>query len=426
MDFEYNKWLTDFVFNNQFLIGGIGTVIVGSLTYLARAVPLRIWNGFLRVISVDFTINNDSDTFPDVIRYAQLCRIKALQRTFMLVDDCNASRRVRSLIARDHGDVHRDPSTIGPGLGPFLGWFDGRLMLGRISLLQSQGDRFKMTISLRFFGRDHGRVTRFLHKAEEARAAENCDTIAIEARSGYEGWRTVSRKAKRSFDTVFLETSKKALIRERVQWFLDNEAWYRQRGLTWRYGLLLTGKPGTGKTSLVHAIASECDKNIRMLSFNTMRDNDISNFVSETGEVLVIEDIDTFNITHDRETNGDGDKGSPTIASLSTILNVLDGLYSPDGTLIIATTNHIDNIDPAIVRKGRFDLTVDIGALCPEAFTEMFKAYYGDDDLAREFVGRGHYHPITGAEAQDLFRHHAPEKALKLLSQMEKPKLVVA
>ena len=80
--------------------------------------------------------------------------------------------------------------------------------------------------------------------------------------------------------------------------------------------------------------------------------------------IVLIEDIDTENATKDRSyTSKSKDEKTEDIFSftnLSDILNSIDGLISNHGRILIATTNHKDNLDKALIRDGRFDLKIEL------------------------------------------------------------------
>jgi chaperone BCS1 len=74
----------------------------------------------------------------------------------------------------------------------------------------------------------------------------------------------------------------------------------------------------------------------------------------------------------------------------------MDGMQTPDGLKFIVTTNHIDRLDPAIIRPGRIDDVIEIGPLSRKSAQRMFRAFYSRD-------GIGEYVPRTGAELQLMF-----------------------
>src|SRR6185312_1787990 len=65
--------------------------------------------------------------------------------------------------------------------------------------------------------------------------------------------------------------------------------------------------------------------------------------------------------------------------TLADVLNVLDGVMELDDAIIILTTNHIEKLDPALIRPGRMDMTLHMGELCEDTTREMLLAFYGDE-----------------------------------------------
>jgi chaperone BCS1 len=62
--------------------------------------------------------------------------------------------------------------------------------------------------------------------------------------------------------------------------------------------------------------------------------------------------------------------------SLSEVLNSLDGMFSVHGRILIATTNHIENLDSALIRPGRIDLKIEIGYVNNEILKEFLDKFY--------------------------------------------------
>lgn len=118
--------------------------------------------------------------------------------------------------------------------------------------------------------------------------------------------------------------------------------------------------------------------------------------------VVLLEDIDTAGLTHTREDNQaqsqDVPKDEPDTAnnepatttsneqtgrlSLSGLLNILDGVASQEGRVLIMTTNHIEKLDRALIRPGRVDMIVKFGLADEDMTASIFRAILGrlDDD----------------------------------------------
>jgi len=131
---------------------------------------------------------------------------------------------------------------------------------------------------------------------------------------------------------------------------------YERFGIPYRRTFLLAGPPGLGKTSLIHALASEFNRDVYMINVGPeTTDGSLGTALREVrgrrGTFLVLEDVDAL-FTMDREI----DKNRTVhMLSFSGLLNALDGLSAPPGVLLFLTTNHIDRLDPALLRPGRID-----------------------------------------------------------------------
>jgi chaperone BCS1 len=174
-------------------------------------------------------------------------------------------------------------------------------------------------------------------------------------------------------------------------------------GLPHHLGTLLYGEPGCGKTSLIHALASELQRSIYYLNLGSVeKDKELTDLVAcgrdWSKTLLVLEDFDAAGVSVSRgsslkgiktfteagdeiDTSGDDDEEKSRPVTLSAMLNVLDGLISPDGLVTIATTNHPEKLDEALKRDGRFDLKVELQKLNYDDFLKM-AALFGVDPAA--------------------------------------------
>lgn len=195
-------------------------------------------------------------------------------------------------------------------------------------------------------------------------------------------WDCMGPLPPRPLESVFF--SGKHDIVNHIKDFDKNEEYYSRRGMPYHTGILLHGKPGTGKTSLIKAIANECGRSLFVLNPSVLKQGGYSEVISGIDwdtRILVIEDIDVSGAAVGRD-----DVGTTT---LSDLLNALDGIFTPHGMVTIATTNHVKKLDPAIIRPGRFDMLVEMGDLTEADAREMADAF--EKPL-------NNYEPMTGAE----------------------------
>jgi AAA+ superfamily predicted ATPase len=151
-----------------------------------------------------------------------------------------------------------------------------------------------------------------------------------------------------SFDDLILAPALKDRIRSDFRRFLEARAAYEEVGLAWRRGALLVGPPGNGKTHCVRALVKELGiPSLYVQSVKTRYETEEANLkrVFERARqlrpcILVLEDLDALINAENR----------------SFFLNQLDGFEKNVGLIVLATTNHPDRIDPAILdRPSRFD-----------------------------------------------------------------------
>ena len=179
---------------------------------------------------------------------------------------------------------------------------------------------------------------------------------------------TPSTKFKRNLSTIYLENKNK--IFESINVWKNSEEFYRERGIPYKLGILLYGEPGTGKSSLVHAIASELNKDVIVLTAGAILNGKLNKYnmvCCDTPPIIVIEEIDT--IVSSRQQDKELSENQKSI--LSELLNFLDGPSSPDSCVVIATTNHIEKLDPAIIRSGRFDIKIQMGKISRDLAIQM-------------------------------------------------------
>lgn len=183
----------------------------------------------------------------------------------------------------------------------------------------------------------------------------------------------------------------------------DTKAWYEAHGLPHRRSYLFHGPPGCGKTSTIRMIAGMFRLNACFLSLTA---NDFSNQVLQDAlssiprrALLVLEDVDVL-FNEDRKSE------TATALTFSGMLNALDGLISVDGIITIFTTNHIEKLDPALIRGGRVDRRFEFVHPSQKQMCALFLSFYEDAPM----------------EVAERFAHvvlHRPEEEARSIATLQ-------
>ena len=228
--------------------------------------------------------------------------------------------------------------------------------------------------------------------------------LAWNARS--EVWRRDSSIQERSLDSVVLDPEVKEKLKRDLDVFTDIQTnqWYAKHCIPFKRGYLFYGKPGTGKTSTICAIASYLKRKVYRLNLVApgLCDNSLMEAVNciKKNSILVMEDIDSLFGKH-RE------KNEVFSTTFSGLLNAIDGLGDYKGHLFIMTTNHPEKIDKALRRKGRIDLEIEFHSCNKNQAKELFLKFYPNQEedaevFSKEVVAESY----TPADLQHHFIYH--------------------
>ncbi|KAK7757176.1 Complex III assembly protein translocase and chaperone [Diatrype stigma] len=188
-------------------------------------------------------------------------------------------------------------------------------------------------------------------------------------------------RRKRPLGSVILDRGVKESVVGDAKDFLAQQQWYADRGIPYRRGYLLFGPPGSGKSSFIQALAGELDYSVAMVNLSEIgvTDDKLAFLLTKLPErtILLLEDVDSAFLNR-RKREADG-YGGPTV-TFSGLLNALDGLSAGEERIAFLTTNHVELLDPALIRPGRVDMMVRIGEATRYQAAQMWERFYGDVD----------------------------------------------
>ncbi|PRQ16065.1 putative ATPase, AAA-type, core, AAA-type ATPase domain-containing protein [Rosa chinensis] len=233
-----------------------------------------------------------------------------------------------------------------------------------------------------------------------------------------------------TFETMALEPEKKKEIIEDLVTFSKSKDFYARIGKAWKRGYLLYGPPGTGKSTMIAAMANLLSYDVYDLELTAVKDNtELRKLLIETTSksIIVIEDIDcSLDLTGQRkkkaekgcvddeiikaskermkEPKEEGGSGSSKV-TLSGLLNFIDGLWSACGgeRLVVFTTNYVEKLDPALIRRGRMDKHIELSYCSFEGFKVLAKNYLRLEshemfDMIQKLMGETKMTPADVAE----------------------------
>lgn len=200
----------------------------------------------------------------------------------------------------------------------------------------------------------------------------------------------------RDFSTLYFNDGIEEEIKDFLDSWLKSEDIYKSRGLTYHTGILLGGKPGTGKSSIASAIATylNCDLiSIDTVSFGGLALANLVDSINHNDKkyVVLLDEIDSIFKSRDSDETTESQRAKTT-----KLLKFLDSAESPNNVIFVATTNYVENIlnpeinsDAAAIRNGRFDKIMFIDNFTRNTAKRMCKGFNLSDEDIELVLGDG-------------------------------------
>lgn len=425
------QFVETYLANNQFASGGLILMALGFMAHYCRAIPTWIASQMKAQLFIELDVSDRDQAFFWIDQW--LSGIAYGKRSRLLTV---SSKRCES--------GKRPAIILSPAPGQHYFFYHGRLVSLNRNRTRTQGtgatqsqyesnpsgklsagvafrhNSLQEEFTIRVFTRNRALAQQLITEARDLVLPEEDNRVLIYQRR-YEDWRVSGNVKPRALGSVVLaEGAMESLVQDITRFYV-RKGWYSERGVPYRRGYLIYGKPGNGKSSLVMALASHFMCNIATISLSRMgmTDDELNEAIAELPEksILLIEDIDC--VFRGRE-----GIGAPlSSVTFSGLLNALDGVASGEGHLLIMTTNHPEMLDPALVRPGRADVHVLVGDPDESQLRRMFLRFFpGEESLAEQFAKEAPKDVCMAAIQGHLLCHaEDPEEAARTASEIQQP-----
>lgn len=388
----WSAFINEATHGNEFLAGILGGGAITWVGYAARSIPAKVVAKIKHMTTTTLTLNNagfeQQENYNRFLAWAEEHTVKWLSRS----KSVNPSRTYDRDLSRFVEHV-----TVSLGYGNHIAFWGGRPVWIRMDKLDSSGsERQKEEITVTMLGRRHAIFTELFDSITPK--DDGNDKISVYKMDMHGDWERSKRITRRPLESVAMPVSMREEITSCIDHFKNQRGWYYENSLAYKLAFILHGQPGTGKTSLIRALASHYNMNLCTVSLATLSDKTFEAALDSvpTNSVVVIEDFDSSKAFHDRnagggeEINGGGGDSMMNFSPLtiSGVLNVLDGVVPLDNCILFFTTNHLEMIDPAVTRKGRIDRIVEVGDLSGEDIRRYSERVFPEFDFSStEFIG---------------------------------------
>lgn len=398
------QFITEQLGKNDLLAGG---AILGALAYVLnylKSLPFTILYWCRLAFVTDMDIPDRAPSFKWVS--AWLAQHKYMKKAKRLT------------VEAENGEA-----TMTPAPGRHLVWWGWRpVILNRVRR-EGTGDNahraFRESWKITMFGKRTG-IEDFVEECRKASRKDADEFISVSDVGEHGYWNKSVKRRKRPIGSVILPGELRQILMKDVREFIDAKDWYVGMNIPWRRGYLLSGPPGNGKSSLITAVASEIDFEIMCLNLGQIGEDELVSLMADVKEncILLLEDIDCAFVERDNR----------RAISLSTLLNLLDGVNACEGRIVFMTTNHPEKLDPALIRPGRIDLHVELPNATRQQIARLYKRFYPESRNADDFATRVVDYKPSMARMQGYFLQykHSVKQArenIKELADAEIPNL---
>ena len=419
-----SAWISSLFAQHPFVSAGLGFMVVGAVMVYLRRLPTLVFGLVERFCVLKIEIRDEDEAY----QWMQVWLADRLKDTLSISVVTKRNPIVRADDDDPDSAQEAQPKVhFVPAVGAYCFWFRGRFVTLYRDRRENpmpgfvageggtRGSGDKETFYLRIFSRDRSLAQALVEECRDM-ALPRDGKINIRV-ANYNAWSLSARVRPRPLSSVILDGDQGERLLGDMRRFLAGEAWYEETGVPYRRGYLLHGPPGNGKSSVVKALAGELGMNIYllMLSDAEMNDNRVSDLLNRVANksLLLLEDIDCAFAQRKRS---DGSSGGLTFSGL---LNALDGVAAPEGRIVVMTTNHLDRLDPALIRPGRADVKMAFENATADQARRLYERFFPGEGGAHAFGAQIEDRACSMATLQDYLMLHRddPQAAIDCVDE---------
>lgn len=384
---DFNGWIAQTLNGNKLIAGAATASLAGSLFYLLRKLPLKIWMWMERFIFFTYHLEyggRDYNSMINVIaakfEYALQAKVSHRRAHAKLV-----SRKRRLVESLSNGSFffkhknvfiyisrRQEKATIGTGSN-------------------SQNNTDIVTLSLTALRFQRNAILSVLNESTKEYMVPGVYQLFM---NSWQGDTPVARRMRNftSLPVLAIDSQIKETIDIAIDNFLKNRDKNNELDIPHKLTFMLYGEPGTGKSALGEYVAFRLKTSLFCANASSLTNHmgiSISDCIEAAREnivdgeipVVLFDDCDTFwhgirrkakKKDASEEDMGDFSDG----IALGKILTALQSPVEVNDCVGIFTTNHLEKIDPAIYRPGRMTVVIEIGRMQPKSIMEYFEMRY--------------------------------------------------
>jgi len=399
---------------NQVFLGGVALTVLGSFAAFLYKLPGLFWPFFRRKFVSQLDFAND-----DLAYQWALAWISAQEYTKNVL-------HVR-VLAKSQSDSDQDSPRPGHPeplyvIPEGLHWFYHKnrfvwVLLTKTRLQSSQTPAFAEEIKIASLFASKEFLQSIVEEGKRIYEMRDLSSIAIHVPTNWgRTWKLLTRRPKRPLSSLVYDNNLGHEVLQDIQHFLVNREWYLKMDIPWRRSYLLHGTPGSGKTSLIAALAAELQRDIYSINLNNtdFSDDRLLELMNSVpmGDFLLIEEVDCIFEGRDMKT----DRQQLTFGGL---LAALDGVASAEGRILFMTTNHRERLDPALIRPGRADSHIEFKGASHQQVCLMFERFfpeYSKEDIRSKVQAFVQPYLYSMSQIQELLVTHRTDPKAALLA----------